>query len=211
MTADGFSQGPCRHGVEGPCAQCTYELAPPAVLVFGPESSGNRLTMELLEALGCHGSTGHRQPFDNGVPPVVRGRPIMWGASLPRNRRWPDIAGRIVKVRQAGYTAHVLVVQRGLYPTLQSQQQRGRVQNRADGERNIVNGLAAVYGEISAHLPDLGFSILLYEELLQRPAAVTRWLAERIGLEWHLGACVTMTRDENAKHWLQRDGLEASR
>lgn len=210
MTAAGAATGPCRHGVvDEICEECTRELAPAAVLVHGPESSGNHLAMEILQAMGCHGSTGDRQPFDNGVPPVIRGRPIMWGASLPRDRHWPDLEKRIGLVLEAGYTPHVLVVQRGLYPTSQSQQHRRRVPNALEAERNIAGGLARVYAAISRALchqqaTGFGYSILLYEELLDRPQAVLRWLADRIGLEYELGRLVRLVRDENAKHWQGR-------
>ncbi len=181
---------------------------PPAVLVFGAESSGNHLAMDVLISCGCAGSAGDeldRQPFDLTIPPASTTGPICWGASLPRNFTWPDIHSRVNLVISLGYRPHIVVLTRSLMPTVASQLARGRVPDERTAELNIAKANKQIWTALaSPRFLSIPYSVVPYEDLTRRPYSFVRWLMDRIDpqtLHCPEPSALDFVYDGNAKHW----------
>ncbi len=174
-----------------------------AVLVYGPASAGNHLTKRVLAKLGCRGSIKDKQPFDRGLPNALNTGPIMWGHSVPSNDKWSDVGAEIVSAASNGYSPWVIVVTRGMYPTICSQLKRERVPNRHEAASDIVRAMQLIMEGVGrasdAHKVRTLF--LSYEELTTRPVAVTKWLAEELDLDWPGAEAFGFVEDRNGKHW----------
>lgn len=177
----------------------------PAVLTLGPESTGNHLAVELLIKCGCAGAARDSQPWDDDIPDAGAVGPIVWGTSVPRDLRWPDLAGRVERVERAGYRPHLVGLARGLLPTLESQLANGRVSDFGMAERQIAGAYAMIWREISEHeMRDYPYSMIVYEELVARPYDVARWLVDRINpgaLHYPRPGSLSFVEDRNGKHW----------
>jgi len=151
---------------------------PRAVLVMGPESSGTRLATRILIAAGCHGDGDHEQWFDQALPgdlPL-----IVWRRSVPHARAWPDLARWIVQVRGTGYTVEAVVMMRDWLSMCRSQVKRQHVREIGEAEMHARFAYASIFTVLAATITP--YIVLSYDNLVARPMAVQRWLAQRLNL-----------------------------
>lgn len=182
-------------------------MSTPAVLIYGPQSCGNHLAKEIFQRLGCQGSTKDTQRFDKYPLPAPERGPIMWGHSMPSNGAWPSIASTIVKALDAGFAPHLVVPTRAQHAAIESAVDAKRAATRSDAESDYHTAVIMIAGAVAVARVTTGCTYLAYEDLTRHPAETTRWLAERIGLEWPGSAAWGFVEDDNnAKHWRQRGG-----
>ena len=94
---------------------------PKAVIVVGPESSGNRLMTKLLVLSGCDGDGEQEQRFDEYVPEAAD-RNIVWLMSVPLGSiQRPDLNYRAKSLQDKGYEVSAIVMARDWFPTHRSQ------------------------------------------------------------------------------------------
>ena len=100
-------------------------MKPRAFMIYGPESSGNRLLRRILIAGGCVGDPGLEQSFDQALPMAEDVPLIVWGRSVPGNvppNSWPSFYVQdIGQARKHGYDVFGLVMVRDWYCMAQSQ------------------------------------------------------------------------------------------
>ena len=152
-----------------------------AYLVLGPESSGTRLMTRLLIAAGCHGSAEHfDQPFDAGVP--EDGPPlVVWRRSVPHNREWPPIGSMVIELMAAGYQVHAVVMTRDWYCMARSQVRAGHVDWAGQAYANLRQAYPHIFGSLGRL--GVGFTVISYESLVQRPEKVLAVLYQWLDLE----------------------------
>ena len=149
-----------------------------AVLVYGPESSGNRLLARLLVAAGCIGDGGHFQRWE--TQPPTGESPIVWLRSLPLGTAhdWPDIAPQIALLRQLGYAVRLLSMRRDWHFTALSQVHNGHVVDYQAGLRNIRRAERL----ITRASQDVPWWSISYEALVAHPLPVLNAALRFMGL-----------------------------
>ena len=177
-----------------------------AFLVFGPESSGTRLTTELLVRAGCQGRSDHHQPYDafgpaggdatreqveTFVAPDPKPDLLVWRRSFPHRGRLCQGSNIAQSVIRAGYDVHVVVCVRHWNAARHSQIDR----------HHTTVSLPNQYQHILHPLLYTGWawSMAVYESfILGGLPALNAWLtALRLPSLPHLDGLEL--RDENAK------------
>lgn len=161
-------------------------MAPLAFLVYGPESSGNKLMHRILIDSGCAGSGTDDQPL-----PDLTASLIVWGRSVPSHGAWPE--NEIQMVRAAGYDVLVIVLQRNWACMAKSQVFHGYVRDELEAIRNIQ----AAYRHIFHQIDNTPYVIVSYEWLSNEQALA--------GLSWLLGIPLRVNEsitNENLK-WIK--------
>lgn len=94
-----------------------------AIIVCGPESSGNRLMTKLLMISGCMGQDGHEQDFDTYVPHADQTqRNIVWRISVPGGKNYrPNILYMVHMLQSKNYDVQVVVMTRDWHCVTHSQ------------------------------------------------------------------------------------------
>ena len=150
---------------------------PLAVILLGPESSGNHVCCSVLSAITINGrgilgsdlaglldhhpKTHDQELFNNvwlGLQPlqeVAQGRPFVTSRSIPCGCHWPAIQAFHEQALLHGYDARVVVIIRELHITALSAGRRGMVGPAAAWQR---------LDELLGNLPVVWFS---YEGLTQ--------------------------------------------
>jgi hypothetical protein len=144
-------------------------------LVVGPESSGTKLTAELLRRAGCRsveilgGDDGPDLPLD-GHPPLVR-------RSFPHGPHWFTVPALVALL--GAEDVHVVVTARDWFTTVDSQVGRRLAADRETASANIRRA----YHDIFAGIAELGLPYLLssYEALTTQPRYAER-LLQTLGL-----------------------------
>jgi hypothetical protein len=170
--------------------------APPhTYLVLGPESSGTRLTTQILLAGGCQGSAEHRQPMDEGAY-TVDGPSIVWRRSVPHHIHLPHVPHL---VSRCPGTVSAIVCKRDPRAVSRSQLAK-RTAAFAATLTEMCDTVAFAEAHIAAGIRAAGiaYTCLVYEDLLAHPAQAQTELWCWLGLPGD-GAPVAI-RDENAKH-----------
>jgi hypothetical protein len=185
------------------------------IFVTGPESTGNRYTVGLIiEAAGCAGKSGHKQPLDHKVG--RRRAPRDWSAldqnvlaaikksgkkctvlhrSFPHNNKFVDLKRMARTARAKGFDPRVVVLTRVMPATIDSQVARKHVKNPRKARENIKRAYLEIFDDIiGAELP---FTVVTYE-LLQDKNYVG-WMFEELGLEYDESK-IPSFHDENSKH-----------
>lgn len=116
-------------------------------IVVGPESSGNRMTVELLLSLGCRGISGHRQPWDASIRRFTQIQTIKLDRehpacavihrSLPHNGQFVNLRDMNNQLRRVGYEPRLITIQRDWNMTRLSQMRRKMVPSLEVADRNI--------------------------------------------------------------------------
>ena len=188
----------------------------PIIFVTGPESSGNRYTVQMLiGAAGCHGKSGHTQPLDH----KKKGREKKWDIldknvlktikasqpcavihrSFPHNHIFVDLKTMANMAREQGFSPQVIVLHRFMPAVLDSQVVRKHVTNNIKARINTKRAYLEIFRDIvDAELP---YTIVVYE-LLKDPKYV-HWLFDEIGLEYDASR-VPEFKDKNEKHNKQK-------
>lgn len=165
-----------------------------AILVLGPESSGNKLLGRCMIACGCEGDGGYTQRWEE-TPPVDQ-TPIVWTRSQPLGGLWPDAGEWIRGLRDRGYYAHVLVPVRNREACVGSQVER----NHAGCAEQASANINRAWREIVWALPVAdGYEFVSYEGLIQHPQETVAGIAKRLGLKQPEG--LEAMRDANAAHF----------
>ena len=165
-------------------------------VVFGPESSGTRLTTQFLMNCGCFGGSGHRQELDNPdwwIYVTEKPNIIVWRRSFPHGGMWPDPAIMLRRLTDHGYLPHFVYVFRSKTPTVASQVKVGHVRDQAEGSFKLLQAMAQMSAyALSFNIP---WSMVTYEGLVHQPA-LRKSLAKELGLKFK----DMEFRDENKKH-----------
>lgn len=148
-----------------------------AFLVYGPESSGNRLVHRILIEMGCLGDGGHVQEFDSYIPKPTK--PIVWGRSVPSDYIWPNIRGEIHNVQLNGYDPVGIVLFRDWYAMSRSQLKQGRVRTLQHANQNIKKAYEHIFNELVCP-----YIILSYENIILHPQETVKILSETFGLPY---------------------------
>ena len=148
-----------------------------AYLVFGPESSGNRLMTRILVGCGCFGDGDHRQRLNTAPPPP--GVHIAWHRSVPYAKGWPDLCHLIDIVRAAGYMPMGLVMTRDINAVAHSQVNAPHVPDLEIAHKHITRAYRLIFDSLNKR--DTPFCMVSYESL-SNPGYLA-WLLEHLGLE----------------------------
>jgi hypothetical protein len=140
-------------------------------LVVGPESSGTKLTAELLRRAGCRsmaivgGDDGPELPLD-GHHPLIR-------RSFPHGGDWPSFTDlvRLLAVDEV----HVVVTARDWVAMVSSQVNRNLAADRPTALDNVRRAYREIFSGICAL--DLPFILSSYETLTSHPRAAAGLLA----------------------------------
>ena len=163
-------------------------MEPTAFMIYGPESSGNRLLRRILLCAGCHGDPDRVQRFDVEGPPDPRDYPlIVWGRSVPGNQSrhaWPRFYEQdIGEVRKRGYTPFGLVLVRDWFCMIESQIQTEWKVGRYWPENEGWTREAYLRIFDAMDRLNVVFVVISFEALVMRPAQFTRRLMDHLGLE----------------------------
>jgi hypothetical protein len=139
-------------------------------LLVGPESSGTKLTAELLRRAGCRsvqivgGDDGPDLPLD-GRPPLVR-------RSFPHGVEWFTVRQLVALIDAADI--QVVITSRDWFTMVDSQVARGLAADRG----TAADKIRRAYREIFAGVAELGLPYLLssYEALTSQPRYAERLL-----------------------------------
>ncbi|HEV7898719.1 MAG TPA: hypothetical protein VGP31_12835 [Planosporangium sp.] len=139
-------------------------------LLVGPESSGTKLTAELLRRAGCRsveivgGDDGPELPLD-GHPPLVR-------RSFPHGADWLTVTQLVALL--GAEDVQVVVTTRDWFTMVDSQVARGLATDRETALANVRRA----YRDIFTGICELGLPYLLssYEALTSQPRYAERLL-----------------------------------
>lgn len=164
-----------------------------AFVVLGPESSGTRLTTQLLIDAGCYGDATHIQRLDlQGAPAWAWS--VVWRRSAPFCRSWPDLSALVNHVGALGYQVTAVVTVRDWYAMVQSQIRAGHVADEAQALAHIQRAYRLIFNSIAG----VPFVTCVYESLVQRPKAATKALLNTLRL---LPVVSTTIYDGNARYY----------
>lgn len=183
----------------------------PFILVTGPESSGNRYTVDLLiKAAGCHGKSGHVQPLDQ----KKRGKQKDWSAldtttigrvgaypciamhrSFPHNNKWAKLDKMAKMARNHGFDPHVVVLFRDPESVHDSQVKRKHVPNLVRARGNTQRAYLEIFRGIIEG--DIGYTPVMYEHLVDDD--YIEWLFSELGIRYTVSR-VPKFKDANPKH-----------
>ena len=165
-----------------------------AFLVMGPESSGTRLATRILIDAGCLGGPDHPQIWDMNHPGEQT--PIVWRRSFPHAAKWPNIGHWVGLLREHNYSVRAIVTTRDFYSMIQSQIKAGHTGHAVASRRNIQEAYIRIFSELGRNR--VGFMVLSYEALVQRPGKVVGWLLDTMDLPDRLNIKIY---DGNAKYY----------
>lgn len=121
-----------------------------AYFIMGPESSGTRMLTKAFCNLGIYGDSGHSQRMDNlnfSQTPAS----LVIRRSIPHGGGWPQIAGIVNKLSQAGYQSITpILILRNMGVVARSQVQRGHVKSESEARVNITRAVNLVYTELAS-------------------------------------------------------------
>jgi hypothetical protein len=167
-----------------------------AVIICGPESSGNKFLTSLLVEAGCVGRATPDQPFDGPgyslALPAALPEKMAYFRSLPHGGTWPDLASDIVRLREAGYATWLLVLVRD-QEVVESSQMGKHVNFIEDCRRHIGRAYRRAFAAVLETGTD--YLVVTYSSLA-RPS-YRQWLCHRIGL---FGSMKGKFVDGDAKH-----------
>jgi hypothetical protein len=166
-----------------------------AFLVYGPESSGNRLVTRLLVACGCYGDGTHTQRLNEGPPDTDLD--IVWFRSVPYARVWPNLVDQIDQVKRYGYEPIILILSRDVYATAQSQIRVGHAKSLEAAYRSIQAAYKIIFDAITHHNVD--YVMVSYESLFVRQSEYLGWLLDYLELE--LQQPIEQVTDQNGKYY----------
>ena len=87
-----------------------------AILLGGPESSGNRLLLRFLVRNGFEDVSNS----ETGIDHILSER-VVWLHSFPHGGNWPDVEKISTVLRNFGFSVVALIPIRDMWPTCQSQ------------------------------------------------------------------------------------------
>lgn len=165
-----------------------------AFLVSGPESSGNRLVLSLLEESGCVNLTADAEPDWNALQP--EGETIALMRSMPHGGRWDSIWRLVRHIESFGYTTTVLVPVRDNHCVADSQAEIKYAESYEDGLARVSRAYSHVIG--ACVLARLDYHLVPYESLVLHPKQAGNALLVLLGMpkvrKFH-------ATDENRKHY----------
>jgi hypothetical protein len=155
---------------------------PQVIILFSPESSGNRLLARLLIKAGSYGDGDVFQRVDSGIPCGMES--VVWIRSIPhgagKDRHVPDPLSLAKKAKESGYTPVFLTILRNMYCTVQSQVMTGHVNTIEEATRNYREAMHVI-GHASATM-DYQWIFLTYESLVYETQSTLNWLMPSLGL-----------------------------
>lgn len=151
-----------------------------ALLVLGPESSGNRFLTRLLVAAGCQGVGAHVQPWDTH-PPTTES-PIVWLRSMPHAHDWDYLDDMVRYLRREWYGIYAVLIARSFPFCQQSQVVNGHT--TALMEATMQTEWAWKHLVADLDRLTVPFVVLTYEGLVQHTDAIMVALATEFDLTW---------------------------
>ena len=143
--------------------------------VWGPESSGTRLTTEILIAAGCYGDSGHAQRLDRDIDSAVPDVPWVWRRSFPHGGMFYDPQALIFSYRLCNRVVKLIVMTRDQGAMVRSQMAAGHVQKEQQARDNIRRAYAMIYGAAAEFA--LPLYTVTYEALVHDRGALDRLMA----------------------------------
>lgn len=133
-----------------------------AFLVFGAESSGNRLMKQILIDSGCYGDT------DKHFERIPKSKKLLVdGFSVPSNGHWLSITDKYVKLEGAGFKCFTIVMVRDWHATANSQVRQGRVEHWWQAYSNIVKAYPCIFRNIETPYTVVSFDNLIIHKNLE--------------------------------------------
>jgi hypothetical protein len=155
-----------------------------AILVFGPESAGNRYLTRLFAEAGFIGRGAFSQPFDNiknnysvSLPPVEVPRIVIF-RSLPHGGCWPNISAIIEYLQGLNYDITVFVMFRDQTLMAKSQLKIGHVKTIEEGMNNITKAYPFIFDHLMKK--QVRFIPVVYLNLER--ASYKKWLFDQVGV-----------------------------
>ena len=191
---------------------------PIIVFVTGPESTGNRYTVELIHlAAGCAGKSSHTQPLDH----KARGKQKDWSMldrrvlgmiahkndtqcavlhrSFPHNNKFVDLGKMASIARESGYEPHVIVLFRLMPAIIKSQIKRKHVSTPTQARKNIKRAYLEIFEDLTkANLP---YTTVTYEFMEDKD--YIDWMFQEIGLSYSEER-IPPFHDENKKYFVHQ-------
>ncbi|MHA1682287.1 MAG: hypothetical protein ACTSUE_15225 [Promethearchaeota archaeon] len=181
------------------------------VFVTGPESTGNRYTVDVLvKSAGCAGKSGHVQPLDH----KGRGKKKDWSTldkkvlwtlknttcavihrSFPHNNNFVDLKRMAQVAREKDFEPHVLVLTRFMPAIIKSQLARKHVRNAMKARENIKRAYLEILDDVIG--AKLSFTIVTYELLEDKD--YIRWLFNELAIHYDPNK-VPKFKEANSKH-----------
>lgn len=168
-----------------------------AYLIYGPESSGNRMMARALIAAGCIGDGDHYQRWEEQP---LDGDPIVWLRSIPNGGQWPSIDMQCRHLQAYGYEPVFLVMVRDWTATSRSQVLRGHVKTELEGLANIQRAMRFIMGGVRSW----PFQIVNYDAIVSRGWDAICPILETLGLDPPPPEKRFEIIDANAKHYEQQ-------
>lgn len=150
-----------------------------AFFVMGPESSGTRMLTKAFCTLGIYGDYKHKQRMDDFDFSETPNK-IVFRRSLPHGDRWPDVAGIVNRMRQAGYKSIVpILIVRDKDMTVNSQIRHEHAEKDPESRGNIEFSIDHSYKTLA----EVGLSpVVIHYEPFVKYESVRKMFFQSLGL-----------------------------
>lgn len=165
-----------------------------AYLVCGPESSGNRLTLSILQAAGCKPHTKQAEPRWQSLKP--EGDTISLMRSMPHGGKWDCIKGLLNHLESFGYQVVTLVPVRDITCIVSSQVSIRYTKDQEAGMEKVRRAYSHVLNALIQSKAE--FYLVPYESLVLHPKQAANSLLSVLGLP---SLAAFHAFDQNLKHY----------
>lgn len=151
-----------------------------AIIVSGPESSGNKLLRNILVSSGLTdiSETPHIKDVKLGF---VGDSKVVWLRSCPHACEMPDYSLMAKLLRNSGYQVYALVPLRDWSFTVESQYDRGHIGSIGEAILNLVHTYSTIFSSLSTC--GVKFVPILYPDLTADPIRTVSRNLKLLGLD----------------------------
>lgn len=150
-----------------------------AIIVSGPESSGNKVLRNIFVDSGFTDISECTYIKDVQLNFVGESK-LVWLRSCPHAREFPDYGQMADILRNKGYQVYCLVPLRDWHYTIESQIDRGHTNSICTSIMNLVRAYCLLFNSLV--LAGIKFVPILYPDLVENPVECLRRNLSLLGL-----------------------------
>jgi len=177
--------------------------------VVGGESTGTKLTTEILIHGGCKGDAGDVQLLDDVIlngDRLINNSSYVWRRSVPHANKWWDLSGLYRKFQEAGGFQEdegmFVVTTRNFPATARSQVERRHVNTLEDSYCNLRRAYSVIFKYIE-NVKQAGFVIVSFDLLVASPHLYLPLLYDDLGIS------LSKEKVEEMAHKVKKDVNES--
>lgn len=151
-----------------------------AVIISGPESSGNKVLRNILVDSGFSDVSECTYIKDVALN-FIGDSKVVWLRSAPHAREFPDYSLMATILRNKGYQVFCLVPLRDWHFTIESQIDRSHVSSIQESLRNLIRCYCQIFQSLA--LANIRFAPVLYPDLCENPVTCLQRLFKLLGID----------------------------